>query len=691
MSSPQQGPRRGQRTRKATAKGRNYIDSLVSKAATRRIQNAQAQAQSTAVANTPVTNTTNRATSSQGDANGGARRSKRSQGRVDGKAPDGTSCNTGRSSKRRRVSGPGPSLEGFMIKLYAEIHHAATVRTMGQWERYWTQRLLRQPRTLRFFDLSAVSTRRPLRERLNKFESTDPKAKRVANLAKDDVNIDYAQRLTDLCDEPNLLLLTICAHSKSFRDAVARSDAESRAQGKPEWSDIYPRIKQCASSLELFARTHKFEWKDALFTFNDHFTDLLKIVYKDCRDVHGKDGFNFGIGQKDLREIHQIGAEDKHMVQHHWVLPPVDGEPAVWPSVKCTITQDVIRAGFVDGDLAIAGIPEEGDNLEINPASILPPNSKVTLQQFNIEQCVVLPDYPWPEETHKVVYEDGAVYEDPAFCGFPGNPCTACGAEEPEPAPVISINHDTDADGETDLDSADVAAPGNEQQQSSGRACKCTFADLCKRHNKPPQDSHHDILVELYTTKEKGRGVRALQTIRPGTYLGEYTGEIYAVQPAANKIAGSMQNHRYGVMTYHMNMDIERADDYAATGARRKGGSVKTTISRGQYRPQYTIDATHRGSWTRYINHSCAPNTAYVVVSLGQRTRVVVRARRRIAFAEELTVDYGRGYFDNLRMVCRCGEPRCRHKTVVDRASASGRDSESESGSGSGSGEAEEE
>ncbi|EXJ63587.1 uncharacterized protein A1O5_11348 [Cladophialophora psammophila CBS 110553] len=695
MSSPQQGPRRGQRTRKPTAKGRNYIDFLASKATTRNIQNAQAQTQSAAVTNTPADNTTNSAPPGQGDANGGPRRSKRCRRRVDGKAPNGTSCNKRRSSKRRRVSKPGSLVEGLMIKLYAEIHHAATVRTIGQWESYWTQHLLRQARTLRFFDLLAESTRRRLRERLNKFESTDPKEKRIANLAKDDIDVDYAQRLSDLCDEPSLLLLTICAHSQSFRDAVARRDAESRAQGEPEWGDVYPRIKQCAPSLELFARTHKLEWTDALFAFNDHFNDFLLIVYKDCRDVRGKDGTNFGIGPEDLKGTHQIGAEEKHKVQHHWVLPPVDGEPAVWPSVRCTITQDLTRAGFVDGDLAIAGIPEEGDNLEINPASILPPNSKVTLQQVNVEQCVVLPNYPWPEETHKVVHEDGAVYEDPTFCGFPGNPCTACGAEEP--VPVISIDHDTDTDSETDSDSANVAAPRDEQQQSSGRACKCTFADLCKRRNKPPQASHHDILVELYTTEEKGRGVRALQTIRQGTYLGEYTGEIYAVQPDANEIAGSMQNHRYGLMTYHMNMDIERADDYAAaattttTGTRRNKGSAKTTISRGQYRPQYTIDAAHRGGWTRYINHSCAPNTEYVVVNLGQRTRVVVRARRRIAFAEELTVDYGRGYFDNLRMACRCGEPRCRHKNVVDRASASGSDSESESGSGSGCDEAEEE
>ncbi|KIX93736.1 uncharacterized protein Z520_10642 [Fonsecaea multimorphosa CBS 102226] len=634
--SPTQQPRRSNRARKPTAKGRDYSDSLAQK-------QARSQSQAAAVGNVPPTNTINGSSSGQGNADGGPRRSKRIQAHIHGNSPGG---NTGRPNKKRRLSESGSTVEGFMIKLYAEIHHAATVRTIGQWDRYWTQDLLRRARTVRFFDLATGSARHHLRARLDKFESDSPKEKRVAKLAKDDVGISYAQRLTEFCDNPNLLFLTICAHSKSFREAILRSDAESRALGEPEWSLIYSRIKECASSLELFARTHKFDWTDALFFFNGHFEDLLIIVYKHCQDARDKDGVSFGIGDDDLSETHPIGAEDKHKVHHHWALPVEDGEPAVWPSVKCTITQDLVNAGFVHGEVAVAGIPAEGNNLEVDAAAILPLKSKQVLQQFNIDQVIVLPNYDWPAEVHQVTYPDGSVYEDPTFCGFPKNPCGVCGAETQN-------------------------AQQQQQSPQAEPACQCTFADLCKWHNKPPQDNHGDILVELYTTAEKGRGVRALQPIRKGTYLGEYTGEIYAAQPDANNSVGTLANPRYGLMTYHMVLDVARADDY--TTAKAQAG----------YRPQYVVDAAHRGGWTRYINHSCAPNTRFYVMNVGQRTRIIIKAVRKIAFGEEITISYGKNYFEQLRIACRCGAPKCKYKNVG--ASNSSSDSSDDSGSDSGS------
>ncbi|OQV01980.1 SET domain-containing protein [Cladophialophora immunda] len=683
MSSAQQ-PRRGNRVRKQTARGRDYSDFLAQTTTSR-------SAQASAVANAAANNTTNGSSSGPGNADGGLRRSKRIRQRVDGSAPDGT----GNPNKRRRVARPGASVEGFMIKLYAEIHHAATVKTIGQWERYWTQHLLRQARTLRFFDIPAQSTRKRLRARLDRFESNDPREKRVANLAKDDVDIGHAQRLTDFCDDPNLLLLTICAHSKSFRDAIGRSDGESRAQGEPEWSHILPKIKECASSLELFARTYQFDWTDALFAFDDHFEDLLIIVYKDCRDSRGKDGTNFGIGDEDLKETHQIGDEDKHKVHHHWVLPLEDGAPAVWPSIKCTITQDLTKAGFVHGENAIAGIPEQGNNLEVDPAALFPPKSKPVLQQFNIDQSIVLPNYVWPTSTHKVIHPDGSVYEDPSFCGFPNNPCQACGAEESAPGLTSDDESDSDTDTDTGSDTIVAVSAGKkqlqkvQQDQQPDRACQCTFADLCRWCNKPPQDNHSNILVELYTTAEKGRGVRALQPIRDGTYLGEYLGEIYAVEPKDKSITRSMLNHRYRLATYHMNIDIAQAADYVATttaGSRSKKGQAKgraratttTPTNTGAARPQYTVDAAHRGGWTRYVNHSCTPNTQYVLMNLGQRTRIIVQAKRKISFGEEITVDYGGYYFQNLGIACRCGAPRCKFKNVAGHGSSSGSSSGSE-------------
>ena len=58
---------------------------------------------------------------------------------------------------------------------------------------------------------------------------------------------------------------------------------------------------------------------------------------------------------------------------------------------------------------------------------------------------------------------------------------------------------------------------------------------------------------------------------------------------------------------------------------------------------RWTIDGSSRRNVARYVNHSCRPN----VEAIERRGGVIVYvARRRIKPDEEITVDYGRDYFD---------------------------------------------
>src|ERR1700688_3047736 len=67
---------------------------------------------------------------------------------------------------------------------------------------------------------------------------------------------------------------------------------------------------------------------------------------------------------------------------------------------------------------------------------------------------------------------------------------------------------------------------------------------------------------------------------------------------------------------------------------------------------QWTIDGSSRRNLGRYINHACRPNCEAVL----RQGRMIFLALRDIAPGEEITLDYGKEYF-NLFIAplgCRC-------------------------------------
>jgi [histone H3]-lysine4 N-trimethyltransferase SETD1 len=80
----------------------------------------------------------------------------------------------------------------------------------------------------------------------------------------------------------------------------------------------------------------------------------------------------------------------------------------------------------------------------------------------------------------------------------------------------------------------------------------------------------------------------------------------------------------------------------------------------------YVIDATTRGSWARYINHSCTPNCKAIIIPGEEPNphlrRVFVVAKRGIEFNEELTYDYQFPLELDLaaRIPCNCHSESCR-------------------------------
>lgn len=148
--------------------------------------------------------------------------------------------------------------------------------------------------------------------------------------------------------------------------------------------------------------------------------------------------------------------------------------------------------------------------------------------------------------------------------------------------------------------------------------CDCSFS------------AHPPILhplVELRDYGRKGVGVRALQRIPRGSILGEYVGELFPACYTGDPIY---------------------ALDLALPGGRND--EVVATISAKAF-----------GNWTRFINHACDASTEFRIVTQGGRYRSVVVAARDIEAFEEITVDYGDGYWRD--RACECGAEECYEKT----------------------------
>src|SRR6202790_2302841 len=79
---------------------------------------------------------------------------------------------------------------------------------------------------------------------------------------------------------------------------------------------------------------------------------------------------------------------------------------------------------------------------------------------------------------------------------------------------------------------------------------------------------------------------------------------------------------------------------------------------------RWTIDGANRRNVARYINHSCRPNAEPYFV----KHVIKIRAIKNIKPEEEITYNYGRGYFDCFIKAVGCKCIACRKKKAKVRA-----------------------
>lgn len=162
--------------------------------------------------------------------------------------------------------------------------------------------------------------------------------------------------------------------------------------------------------------------------------------------------------------------------------------------------------------------------------------------------------------------------------------------------------------------------------------CSCEMQNCQKRYS--PSTSSFQV---FYANPQKKWGLRALEDIKQGEILFEYT----------------------GVLMRDSGEDI-KDDDYIL---QFEFGDEK-----------YMINAHAKGNLSRFINHSCSPNcsTKTSTIYSDGGPHVLIMASQKIGKGEELTLDYG-DYWWQAKMdredgipSCVCQSGKCRYATAPE-------------------------
>ena len=135
--------------------------------------------------------------------------------------------------------------------------------------------------------------------------------------------------------------------------------------------------------------------------------------------------------------------------------------------------------------------------------------------------------------------------------------------------------------------------------------------------------------IEVFKTEWKGFGIRALAPLPRDTFLMEYVGEV-------------LDNKQFR----------KRARQYAREEVQH---FYFMALSK-----EFYVDATSRGNISRFINHSCNPNSETQKWTVNGELRVGFFTTREVQPGEELTFDYKYERYGNIAQKCYCGASNCR-------------------------------
>jgi len=153
--------------------------------------------------------------------------------------------------------------------------------------------------------------------------------------------------------------------------------------------------------------------------------------------------------------------------------------------------------------------------------------------------------------------------------------------------------------------------------------CRCGLMCQNQRLRKRERVQH-----EIKFMGKKGWGFVTKENIKPGQLIGEYCGEVINAE----------EKHRRLQEDYTGNRNFYLLD-----------------LGNG-----LSIDATRKGTHTRFVNHSCEPNAITEKWTVDGKMRVGIFAKKFIHAGCEVTFDYKFERAGKDLQECYCGKPSCR-------------------------------
>lgn len=213
-------------------------------------------------------------------------------------------------------------------------------------------------------------------------------------------------------------------------------------------------------------------------------------------------------------------------------------------------------------------------------------------------------------------------------------------------------------------------------------ACKCN-PKLCK--NRVIQAGCKAKLV-LFKTKTRGWGVRTLEDLKRGTFIGVYSGELVSVVASqqrqddtylfnlskGNEVqtpATRPEDKTVAAEKLANEQPTEATNDKQPSGGEIVEDSAQeTAVQPAKARNHYVCDAKFYGNFTRFINHSCEPNVVGIrTFTLHQDDRfphIAFFTNREIKAGTELTLNYGDSYWlvkcKRDKVYCLCKRSKCK-------------------------------
>ncbi|KAG9458012.1 hypothetical protein H6P81_002520 [Aristolochia fimbriata] len=181
-------------------------------------------------------------------------------------------------------------------------------------------------------------------------------------------------------------------------------------------------------------------------------------------------------------------------------------------------------------------------------------------------------------------------------------------------------------------------SPSSGSSNVCGRDCQCgmllsSCSSSCKCGNSclnKPFQNRPVKKMKLVETEKCGYGLIADEDIKKGEFVIEYVGEVIDDKTCEERLWNMKHRGETNFYLCEINRDM-------------------------------VIDATYKGNKSRYINHSCQPNTEMQKWRIDGETRIGIFATCAIKKGEDLTYDYRFVQF-GADQDCHCGTLGCRQK-----------------------------